>query len=110
MIENAHIVSRLRAGFTDHNYALQVMREAADRIEAMQTAGAAMARRLDQLEPLCPDVEAEDLATGTVLATSTDRTAVLQLDTYGDGWRHAINTHARVLVIAIPDQVEVVPR
>lgn len=29
--------------------------------EAMQKAGAAMARCLDELEPQCPDVELEDL-------------------------------------------------
>ena len=36
MIDNRHIVNRLRAGFTDHNYAHQLMNEAADRIRGLR--------------------------------------------------------------------------
>lgn len=99
----AHIIARLRAGFSDHGYATRLMEEAADRIEAMQNAGAAMARRLDELEPgpFGDDVEEEleTIATGTVSA------GLLRLELEGppppDG--------TRVAVIIIPDTIDVVP-
>lgn len=103
-----HIIDRLRDASACHGYPSTfgaLMAEAADRIEAMQTAGAAMARRLDELEPgPFDEEEVETIATGTVLRVLRPSPAQIEWD----GWA-VLTPGARVALIAIPDFVEVAP-